>query len=181
MNITVFGAASPTIDKKYIEKCEELGKEIAKRGYGLVFGAGTKGVMGAVAKGACSEKGEIIGVVPEFFRPDGLLFDKCTELIFTENMRDRKALLDERCDAFIVAPGGLGTMDELFEVYTLIRLKKLDKPLVIYNLYGFYDKLREMLLGFVEEDALTLDAVNDILLYTDDPIEAIDYIEKHIK
>ena len=101
--ITVYGASSNAIDKVYIETAELLGERLAENGIDLVFGGGASGVMGATARGAQRKNGKIIGVAPRFFNADGVLFDACTELIYTEGMRSRKQLLEDLGDAFIIA------------------------------------------------------------------------------
>ncbi len=90
-----------------------LGKKLAERGHTLVlFGAGARGLMGAAARGASAGNGEIVGVAPTFFNVDGIIYGKCTELIRTETMRERKQIMEDRSDAFIMVPGGIGTFEE---------------------------------------------------------------------
>jgi uncharacterized protein (TIGR00730 family) len=177
MNICVYGAASNKIDKIYIDKCYELGAELAKRNITMIFGAGAGGVMGACARGVFSENGTMIGVVPRFFDVDGVRFDKCTETIFTKDMRERKQTMEDRSDAFIVAPGGIGTFDEFFEIFTLQSLGRHEKPIVIFNVNGYYDCMLENLdsaakAGFISKEAL------DRLLITDDINEIFEMINK---
>ena len=112
MNICVYGASSSTIAKSYINPTEELGEKMAKRGHNLVYGAGALGLMGAAARGVLRGGGKIIGVAPAFFKVDGVLFDDCDEMIYTDTMRERKGIMEEKSDAFIMTPGGLGTYDE---------------------------------------------------------------------
>ena len=123
MKICVFGAASAHIDKIYIDTVEELGRKMAERGHSLVFGAGGTGLMGAAARGVKSGGGYVHGVVPSFFKNDGVeqLFDACDKMTYTQTMRERKAIMEDEADAFIITPGGVGTFEELFEVVTLMR------------------------------------------------------------
>ena len=107
--------------------------------------------MGAVARGAHAKGGKTIGVCPSFFNVDGALFVDCSEMIYTETMRERKQLLEEMSDAFIVTPGGIGTFDEFFEIYTLRQLGVHRKPIVIYNTDGYYDSLIEMLNNAIDK------------------------------
>ena len=156
MRICLYGASSNEIDKKYIEAAEKLGYEFAKKGHGMVYGAGANGLMGAAARGFTKGGGEIIGVAPEFFNVDGVLYDKCTKLIRTETMRERKRIMEEYADAFVVVPGGIGTFDEFFEILTLKQLGRHNKAIVVYNAYGYYDAMAEMLknavaCGFMKE------------------------------
>ena len=178
MNICVYGASSNMIDKKYIEKTEELGRKMAQRGHTLVFGAGSGGMMGAVARGVYKEHGYMIGVVPSFFNIDGVLFPHCNELIYTETMRERKKILFEKSDAFIMTPGGIGTFDEFFEVLTLKQLSRHTKAIVIYNVDGYYNDMVDMLVktakqGFMAEASLNLFKVFD------DAVPLFDWIEKY--
>ena len=117
MNICVYGASSGEIDKSYILAGEELGRRMAARGHGLVFGGGARGLMGAVARGMQAGGGEICGVAPSFFHVDGILFPDCSRMIYTETMRERKQIMEDMSDAFIAAPGGIGTFEEFFELY----------------------------------------------------------------
>ncbi len=176
MNICVYGAASNKIDQIYIDKCYLLGAELAKRNITLVFGSGAGGVMGACARGAFSENGTIIGVVPRFFDVDGVRFDKCTETIFTKDMRERKQTMEDKSDAFIVAPGGIGTFDEFFEIFTLQSLERHKKPIVIFNVNGYYDSMLENLSSAVKAGFISEAAMNRLLV-TDDIDEIFEMID----
>ena len=145
MNICVYGAASNTIDKKYTDEGEELGKKIAMRGHSLVYGAGATGMMGAVSRGVEEMKGSVTGVVPEFFTNEEILNVDCTKLIRTKTMRERKQIMEDLSDAFVVSPGGIGTFEEFLEVLTLKQLNRHNKPIVLFNVSGFYNGMIEML------------------------------------
>lgn len=157
MKICVFGASSPTIDQKYIDAVENMGEFLAARGHSLVFGAGANGLMGAVARGVRKGCGKIYGVIPEFFRDDSIekIFYDCDELVYTKTMRERKALMEERADAFIVVPGGIGTYEELFEILTLRQLGRLDKTIVLVNLFGFYDGILAAMDSSIDKGFVT--------------------------
>ena len=135
MKICVFGAASSLIDPAYIEKVEELGREMVKRGHSLVFGGGARGLMGAVARGVRAEGGYIFGVIPKFFEEEDVevAFRQCDELIKPDTMRERKQLMEDNADAFIIVPGGIGTFEEFYEILTLKQLCRHNKPIAIYN------------------------------------------------
>ena len=177
MRICVYGAASNSIDKVYIEKVEELGLEMTKRGHSLVFGGGANGLMGAVARGMSRKNGEIIGIAPKFFKPDGVLYEECTEFIYTEDMRSRKALLEQKGDAVIVLPGGIGTYDEFFEVFTLKTLGRIDKKIAVMNTRGYYDCL-STLLSHTAEEGFMEQKTADGLLVSADAQEILDFLEK---
>ncbi len=151
MNVCVYGASSTQIDTAYITATEALGEALAKAGHGLVYGAGGAGLMGAVARGMTRGGGNIVGVVPSFLKVDGILYEHCDEMVYTETMRQRKQIMDERSDAFVVTPGGIGTYEEFFEMYTLKQLGRHHKPIIIFNIGGYYDRLLEMLRYTVGE------------------------------
>lgn len=175
MNICVYGASSASIDPYYIEKTEALGRLMAQRGIGLVFGAGAQGLMGACARGVLSQGGTVVGVVPRFFTGDGVRFEQCTETVFTETLRERKKIMEDRSDAFIVTPGGIGTFDEFFEIFTLQNLGRHDKALAIYNLRGYYDGIFAFLKKVVDEGFMKQETV-DRLIVSDDPETLLDEI-----
>lgn len=178
MKICLFGAASNEISSSYITAVEELGVLMGKRGHTLIFGAGLGGLMGAAARGMHREGGEICGVVPKFFIEENIegLFDKCTQLIQTDTMRERKAIMEEMAEAFIIVPGGIGTFEELFEIVTLKQLRRHNKPIAIYNINNYYDSLEEMMEhsmreGFVREKC------NSLYQYFDNGEEVMNYVE----
>ena len=180
MNICVYGASSALLKNIYYEKTEELGRAMGKRGHGLVFGGGATGMMGAAARGVAAENGYILGIAPRFFDQPGVLYEKCTEFIFTENMRERKKLLEEKSDATIVAPGGIGTYEEFFEIFTLKSLKRIDRPIVLYNIDGYYDKMKALLEYTAEEKFMDF-SVLDLVVFLDEPTAVLDYLENYKK
>ncbi|MEE0945772.1 MAG: TIGR00730 family Rossman fold protein [Acutalibacteraceae bacterium] len=177
MNITVYGAASEDIKEGYKTACEKLGEELAKRGHTLIFGGGKNGLMGAVARGAKKYDGEIIGIAPKFFKPDGVLYEECTEFIYTDDMRSRKALLESKSDAIIMLPGGIGTFDEFFEVFTLNTLGQINKPIAVFNTLSYYRYLKEMLLFTAEEGFMKKEKL-DGLFISEDVKEIFRFLEK---
>ncbi len=153
MEICVFGAASKTIDEKYISAVENMGEYLAERGHNLVFGAGRTGSMGAAERGFKRGGGKIHGVVPKFFKEDLSEFVdwNCDKLTLTDTMRERKAVMEELSDCFIITPGGAGTFEELFEVLTLKQLGQHRKPIALYNIDGYYDKFIELMDYCIEK------------------------------
>ena len=150
MNICVFCASSEKIDKSYLQAGEEFGEALAERNHTLVFGAGKYGVMGAVARGHRRKGGKAIGVIPTFFDDMDVMFQDC-EIISTETMRERKSIMEDKSDVFVIMPGGIGTFEEFFEVLTLKQLGRHEKPVIIYNVNGFYDSMLSMLDLVIEE------------------------------
>jgi uncharacterized protein (TIGR00730 family) len=154
MNITLYGAASDRIDRAYFEGVEALGRALAKRGHTMVFGAGSTGLMGAAARGVAAEHGHIIGVTPHFMHTLEPVSELCTELIATETMAERKTIMEERADAFVIVPGGIGTFDEFFQILTLKVLGRHNKPIILYNINGFWDNMiavigTDLIKGFI--------------------------------
>lgn len=178
MKICIYGASSNAIDKSFIDAGELLGKTIAQNNHSVVFGGGAAGLMGAVARGAKAKNGEIIGISPSFFNVDGILFEDCTEMIYTETMRERKQLLDEMSDAFVITPGGIGTFDEFFEIYTLRQLATHKKPIAIYNTNGYYNPLIDMLNNAIDKKFMPQTNM-DLLFISDNPQEIIDYFTNY--
>jgi uncharacterized protein (TIGR00730 family) len=178
MKICVFGAAGKSIDEKYIVAVEKMGEALAKRGHSLVFGAGSTGCMGAAERGFRRGGSTVHGVVPEFFKQDLSEFVDwdCDELTLTKTMRDRKMVMEDLADAFIVTPGGAGTFEEFFEVLTLKQLGQHRKPIAMFNVDGYYDSLISTIeysisLDFIKPKCRTLYKLFDEI----EPM--IDYIE----
>ena len=180
MKICVYGAASSLIDSKFTDVGVKLGSKMAKRNIGLVFGGGRSGMMGAVARGIAKENGEILGISPAFFEEANaeISFENCTEFIHTETMRERKRLLEEKADAFIITPGGIGTFDEFFEILTLKQLGRHNKAICIYNIDGYFDKMLEMMQVCVDQKFITDDCRNLYKVYKEVD-SMLDYIEKY--
>lgn len=179
MNICVYGASSNIIADVYIDATEDLGEKIAKRGHGLVFGAGAEGVMGASARGAERCGGKIIGIAPGFFNVDGMIFENCTELIRPETMRERKKMLEEMSDAFIMAPGGIGTFDEFFEIITLKQLSRHTKAIAIFNVNHYFDDLLAMMEKGIKEEFIK-EECRELYRVFDNADEMLDYIENYV-
>ena len=139
--ICVYASSSDALDPVYCEAAEHLGALIARRGHRLIYGAGQVGLMGVVARAVHAHGGHVIGVIPERLRALELAYEGADELIVTETMRERKAIMESRADAFIALPGGFGTIEELVEVVVLRQLHYHDKPIVLLNTNGVYDAL----------------------------------------
>lgn len=160
MNICVFGAASDKLDAAYFTLAENLGRAMARRGHRLVFGGGATGLMGAAARGLLAEGGSYTGVAPRFFDIPGVLVEQ-GEMIFTETMAERKTIMRDNADAFIVLPGGIGTFEEFLETLTLRQLGRHEKPIALLETLGYYEPMEAMLQhtvgsGFMGEECLRM-------------------------
>ena len=175
MNICIYGASSRKLAKEYYDAAEALGALMARQGHTLVFGGGQEGIMGAVARGAHAHGGKIIGIAPRFFDRPGILFEECTEFIYTDTMRERKALMEEHSEAFMVLPGGIGTYEEFFEMLTLKQLGRHNKPMVMLNTRGYYNPMAAMLQNTVDEGFMSADCL-ELYGVCNSPEEALDYI-----
>ena len=134
------GSATPE-DSRYRELARDVGVELARRGIGVVYGGGRLGLMGALATGALKEGGEVIGVIPEAMVSHEIANMDCTELRVVTGMHERKALFTELADGFVTLPGGVGTMDELWEAVSWSQLGYHNKPVGLLNALGFFDHL----------------------------------------
>jgi len=141
-NICVFAASRGSLEQKYFDAAYRLGELLGGAGFGLVFGGGDGGLMGAAARGVHAAKGRVIGVIPEKLNQPGIAYPACDELIVTPTMHSRKAAMEEMSAGFVALPGGFGTIEEIMEVVTLKQLGYLDAPIVLLNQDGFYDALR---------------------------------------
>jgi len=176
MRICVYGASSNEIDPAYLQAGEQMGYEIAQRGHTLVFGGGNQGMMGAVARGMTRGSGEIIGVAPRFFDIEGVLYQQCTQFIYTETMRERKAIMEEKAEAFIMTPGGIGTFEEFYEILTLRQLGRHRKPIAILNVDDYYRPLIDMQEKAIRENFMRPEC-EDLCGWFDDPQKLLDYLE----
>ncbi len=134
------GSASPA-DPRYIELAREVGAVLAGRGIGVVYGGGRLGLMGAVAAGALDAGGEVIGIIPEALAGSEVANNDCTELHIVSGMHERKQRFTDLSDGFVTIPGGVGTMDELWEAISWAQLGYHDNPVGLLNAFGFFDHL----------------------------------------
>lgn len=185
MRICIYGSATDLISEDYRNQVYNLGKKLAESGHSLVFGGGNNGVMGASARGFRAAGGEIIGIIPKFFGEKNIeeTYPECTTLIHTDEMYERKRLLEEYAEAFIIAPGGIGTFDEFFAVLTNKQLGRHNKPIVVFNVNGYYDPLKELMehaieLKFVKQNCRKIyeyfdgDRVDDMIKFIESNVNA---------
>ena len=164
MRICIFGASGRDLDERYYAEAEALGELIGRNGDSIVFGGGAGGLMGACARGVHRAGGGIVGIAPRFFDEPGILYDKCSRMIFTETMRERKQAMQDNSDACIVLPGGIGTLEEFFEILTLKQLGRDGRAIVLLNTLGAHNAMISMLnqlaeRRFMSKNCLTLYSV----------------------
>jgi uncharacterized protein (TIGR00730 family) len=139
LSICVFCASASGLDEVYLDSARLLGKEIGRRGHRLVYGGGNVGLMREVAASVQDAGGEVFGAIPRSLVERELAYGPADELVVTATLRERKAEMDNRADAFVALPGGFGTMEELLEVLTLRQLNLHQRPIVLVNVNGFWD------------------------------------------
>ncbi|MBQ6825083.1 MAG: TIGR00730 family Rossman fold protein [Clostridia bacterium] len=178
MRICVYGSASPTIDNEFIKATEIMGEALALRGHNLVFGGGGNGLMCAAARGFKKGGAHIIGVIPDFFRNENVeaICDFCDKLIEPKTMRERKAIMEDHADAFIVTPGGIGTYEEFFEILTSKQLCRHNKPIAIYNIGGFYNEINAAMHSAINKNFIK-ENCTELYFITENLEELIKYIE----
>jgi uncharacterized protein (TIGR00730 family) len=180
MNICVYCGSNLGENKAYRQAAQSLGQAMARRNHGLVYGGASIGLMGTVADELIDTDLSTIGVIPETLMKREVAHDNLDELIVTETMHQRKATMAERSDAFLALPGGFGTMEEIFETVTWAQLRIHNKPLVLLNINGYYDKLYAFIRhcsqeGFIHDDSLPL-------LHLESDIDlALDWLETQAK
>lgn len=149
--IAVYCGASKGNDPSYIKEAYQLGKYMAEQGYGLVFGAGSIGIMGAIQDGVLDHGGTAIGVMPKMLDEKEITSTKLSELILVDSMHERKHKMAELADGFVMAPGGAGSLEEFFEMYSWAQIGIHQKPIAVFNINGFFDPLQTLLNHMIDE------------------------------
>jgi len=174
--VGVFCSSSDRIQPAFMQMAAELGQALAEREWTLVFGGCNMGLMGVLAKSVHRFGGRVVGVIPEGLRDRGLAYVPADELVVVPGLRERKALMEARADAFLALPGGIGTMDEMLEVMAQKMLRAHSKPAVFINPRGFYEPLLTMLeqLG---EQKFTAPGFRDLYHVAPDVARALSWLE----
>lgn len=175
--VCVFCASAAGESPEYLNAARDLGRRVAGRGYGLLYGGATVGAMGAVADAALAAGGEVVGVIPVVIREREIDHRGLTELHVVGTMHQRKAMLADRADAFVALPGGYGTMDEFIEIVTWAQLRIHAKPCVLINVNGFYDPLLRFLDTCVTEGFIQAEN-RKLVQVARDAAEALDVVER---
>jgi uncharacterized protein (TIGR00730 family) len=157
MRICVYAASSAQVHPEHQQAAYALGQQLALNGHSLVYGGGSQGLMGAVADGALTHGGEVIGILPKFMADLEWGHPGLTELCLVEDMRERKHLLLTGSDAVVALPGGCGTLEELFEAITLKRLGIYFKPIVLLNSRNYYQPLQTFMQQVIDEKFMAVE------------------------
>ena len=150
-SVCVYCGSSGAVDQRYRTAADEIGRSLAAAGIALVFGGGRIGLMGIAADAALAAGGQVIGVIPASLRDAELAHQGVSELVVVDTMHDRKRVMAERADAFAVLPGGIGTLDEMFEMLTWRQLGLHDKSILLIDVAGYWQPLRVLLDHIVEQ------------------------------
>lgn len=150
-SVCVYCGSSSKVDQQYKDVAHEVGTMLAGNDLVTVYGGGRVGLMGIVADAALSAGGDVIGIIPEHILVKEVQHTKLTELLVVDSMHTRKRLMVNRSDAFVILPGGLGTLDETFEILTWKQLKLHDKPVILVNIDGYWQPLLDMMDNIIHE------------------------------
>lgn len=145
LHVCVYCGSSPTVTDVYRNGARAMGELLVREGLALVYGGGCRGLMGIVADTVMDGGGRAIGIIPKFLQDKELINERLTELHVVSSMHERKQMMADRSDAFVVLPGGFGTLDEFFEILTWRQLGLHDKPILLVNINGYWDPLMSMI------------------------------------
>lgn len=174
--VTVYCASSNEVEAKYMDVAGEAGRLLAEHDLALLYGGGQVGLMGAIARSVHEHCGNVFGVIPEALKErEGVAYGLADELIITKTMQERKAILFTRADAFMVLPGGFGTLEEFMEVLTLKQLGYHNKPLTLVNTEGYYDPLLELFEHFFAE-GFAAERYRELYFVAETAEQALDFI-----
>ncbi len=177
--VCVFASSCNFLDSSYYEAAAEFGDLLGKSGFDMVYGGSSLGLMWACAEKVKENGSQIIGVMPEKLHNMGVNTDECVELFVTPCMRSRKAKMDELSDAVAALPGGFGTLEELAEMIVQKQLGYNQKPIVLLNTNGFYNKLRDFFDEIIEQN-FARDEAENLYYIADTPSEAVEYLKNYV-
>lgn len=177
-SIAVFCGSKEGASTLYVEAAKQLGELFAKKNITLIYGGGSVGVMGAIAKAVMEEGGSVIGVIPTFLEEKEKSAQQITELIVVESMHERKAKMSDLADGFIVLPGGPGTMEEFFEIFTWAQLGLHNKPIGILNVNHYYDPLVTLFDHMTNENFMH-ETFRSMVLVEEDPLPLLEQFENY--
>ena len=176
--LAVFCGSNPGARPEYVEAARSLGKLLCERGIGVVYGGSSVGLMAALADTMVDERGDVIGVIPRMLVEREVANRALTDLRVVESMHERKALMAELADGFVALPGGIGTLEEFFEIWTWAQLGMHDKPCALLNVAGYFDPLLEFLDRAVEEKFVR-EVHRKMVIVESDPVALLSRFEAY--
>ena len=177
-SICVYCSSSSAVDAHFVAATVEFGTLLGQRGLTLVYGGASVGLMGQLAVAVQRAGGRVVGVIPQSLRDREIAYEAADELIVTRDLRERKAIMEARADAFVALPGGFGTLEEVLEVLTLKQLRTHTKPIVFLNTAGFYDRLLAVFEQLYEQ-RFTKAAYRDFYHVATQPADALHHLDHH--
>ena len=177
MDICVYLSAQDGKSEAYKETVRRFGRFIAENGHRLIYGGSKSGLMGEIAISALEAGGEVIGVEPEFFIEAEFQLEGLTELIVTRSMNERKEKLIELSDVFVAFPGSTGTLEEIADTVSMIKMGMIAKKIIIFNYNGFYEPLKILFASMISEELIREDELSGVL-FADSEAELMSLIEK---
>ncbi len=179
-SLGVFCGSANGKNPAFIKAAYELGQLLGKKGIRLIYGAGHTGMMGAVAEGALDAGGKVVGIINDLLQSREVQRLKLTELKVLPSMHVRKDAMFEASDAFCVLPGGIGTLDEVFEIVTLKQIGENNKPIILYNAFGFWEPYRQIINTLIQEGFVRPEHA-DLVTYVDSVDEILPAIEAELE
>ncbi len=179
-NICIYASSSNQVSDELKIKCKQLAQKLAKSGYDLIYGAGNIGIMKVIADVFLENNRNVIGVIPERLNLEGIVHPNLTKLYITSDMRKRKELMENFADAFITCPGGIGTLEEFAEIFTLKQLGYHLKPIILYNVNNFFDYLIKFLYK-LEIEKFMHEKTFELIKISDNPDEIVTFIRNYKK
>lgn len=177
-NIAIYASSSDALPAKYKEATIRLGKVLAQNGYNLVWGGGQVGLMGAVAESMQANGGKIYGFMPECLHQEWVTFKNADKMIFTKDLRERKAGIEKVADAIIALPGGFGTLEEVLEMITLKQIKLHQKPIIFFNINNFFAPLLKLFENIYKIKAAK-ESYRKLYYVTESPAAIITYLKNY--
>lgn len=178
MNICIYGSYSKNQDEKLLNLSTNIAKELCIRNHTLVYGGGKNGLLGQLAKEVHNNNKKIIGVILDDSDMESYVYKECTDLISKKNMSERKHYMEEISDGFIILPGGIGTLNEFFEILVLASKNVLNKPIVLFNTDGFFNEIISFMKMLLNKGMMG-EKIFDLFCITDNIKETFDYIENN--
>jgi len=179
-NICVYCSSSDYLDKKFYETAYILGKKIAENGYNLVYGGSTCGIMGKVADGVLDNGGTVTGIIPKAIMEKGVSNPKNSNVIITNDMNDRKQLMEEKADIFLALPGSFGTLDEIMQVVVTKQLSYHKKAIIFLDIDNYYKPLFKMFENFYKY-GFAKEFNRELYYITDSVDDVFDYCAKYVE
>jgi cytokinin riboside 5'-monophosphate phosphoribohydrolase len=173
--VAIYASSSDAVDSEFVEAASTLGKLIVEAGYGIIFGGSYVGLMGAIARSIKKNNGYVVGVIPQIIYDKDLHFPDCDELIITQDLRERKAIMEEKAIAFVALPGGFGTIDEISEIITLKQLGMTDYPVVFLNIQNIFGPLFDE-YALLMKKKFAKSFSSELYFIADDPNKVMKYI-----